>query len=528
MKPEQLRAALARTTGARVAVRETHISWVFLAGDRAFKLKKPLVLPFLDYGSVGRRRRMCGEEVRLNRRLAPEVYLGVSAVIETPDGLALAAETDPRAVDYIVEMRRYDERRTLAALLHSGELALADADAVGRRLAAFHEGCRPARGALGGARGVLAETSRNVEELLGVAKREAEQRDARELGRFLAAFAEAHRSDLDERHRRSLTREGHGDLRAEHVVMGPELQIVDCVEFDERLRTLDVADDLAFLLMDLTARGGGRFAERVKESYRRAGGDCGDDALVNFFAVHRALVRAKVLLVRAAQQPEGGSDHGHLSAQARDLIRLARLLAWRARLPLAIAVCGPPASGKSMLAAVLSEESGLAPISSDLVRKGLAGVAPTAAAGAQHYREEFSVATYHELGRRAAREVSAHGGAIIDATFRRRGHRDAFVAAFGTAAPIVFVQCDAPADVLLARARARRRDPRAVSDADEAVVARERERWEDLDEIEPAARTIVASDRPVTGVRGEVLAWLDQALAAGGQRGTTRTAHSES
>ena len=528
MEPEQLRAALARITGGSVDVRETHISWVFLTADRAFKLKKPVVLPFLDYGTAAQRARMCAEEVRLNRRLAPDVYLGVRSVIDAPGGLELADPTDRRALDYVVEMRRYDEHRTLAARLHSGELTLGDVEAVGERLAAFHAACPPVRGVDGGAEAIAGEVMRNVDELLTIAALEPERRRTHELRRFLAAFVAARHAELDDRRRRGLVREGHGDLRAEHIVVGPPLAIVDCVEFDEALRTLDVADDLAFLVMDLTARGGERFAAAALRGYRAAGGDCGEESLLSFFAVHRALVRAKVLLLAAAQRPPGAAARGHLSAQSRELIALAEGFAWRARRPLVLVVCGPPASGKSTLALDLAEVSGLPRISSDLVRKGLAGLAATVPGRPEHYREEFSLATYRELGQRAAREASRHGGAVVDATFRRRAHRAAFAAAFAAAAPLVFLRCDAPLEVLTARARERARDPHRVSDAGADVVFHEHARWEELDEVPAPDRTVLASDRPAAELRADVLAWLDQRLVSSAPRGTTSTAHDAS
>ncbi len=528
MELEQLRAALERTTGERVEVHETHISWVLVTRDRAFKLKKPVVLPFLDYGSPERRRRMCAEEIRLNRRLAPDIYLGVRSVIDAGAGLELGAGNDPRALDYVVEMRRYDERRTHAARLHSGELTLPDAEAVGGRLARFHAECRVVPRRRDGARATGHELRRNVEELLAVAELAPERRQIHELGRFLAAATAARAGELDARRREGLVREVHGDLRAEHIILSPEIAVVDCVEFDEELRTLDVADDLAFLLMDLTARGGERFAGAVTRGYRAAGGDCGDDQLLSVFAVHRALVRAKVLLVAAGQRAPGAAAHGHLSAQARDLIGLAQRFAWRARLPFVLVVCGPPASGKTTLAVALAEESGLARISSDVVRKRLAGLAATVAARPRHYTEEFSLATYRELGQRAAQEVARHDGAIVDATFRRRAHREAFATGFGAAAPVAFVCCDAPLEVRAARAQVRSREPGRVSDADERVVAQEHGRWEELSEVAAPDLLTVASDRPVAEVRADVLAWLDQRLPSSLPRGTTSTAHDAS
>src|SRR5512133_408173 len=142
--PDRVRNALARSDfylgrPGRVGVRETHVSWVFLAGDRAYKLKKPVVLPFLDYGTPERRREMCREEVRLNRRLGSDLYLGVRGIAATAEGFVLAEEEDPRAIDYVVEMRRYDERATLRARLESGELRRRDVWAVGRVLADVHD-----------------------------------------------------------------------------------------------------------------------------------------------------------------------------------------------------------------------------------------------------------------------------------------------------------------------------------------------------------------------------------------------------
>jgi uncharacterized protein len=525
---EQLRAAFERTTGERVEVHETHISWVLVGGERALKLKKPVVLPFLDYGSPERRRRMCAEEVRLNRRLAPDIYLGVRSVVDGEDGLELATENDSRALDYVVEMRRYDERETLAARLHRGELTRRDAEHLGDRLARFHAACRPVHRRRGGRRATEYELERNVAELLAITELGGERRQIGELGRFLAAAAGARADELEERRRHGLVRDGHGDLRCEHVVLRPQLAVVDCVEFDQELRTLDVADDLAFLLMDLTARGGERFARAVVGGYRTAGGDCGDDQLLSLFAVHRALVRAKVLLVAAGQRAPSAAAHGHLSAQARDLIGLAGWFSWRARLPLVLIVCGPPASGKSTLAATLSDESGLARISSDVVRKRLAGLAATVAAQPRHYTDEFSLATYRELGHRAAKELARNGGAIVDATFRRRAHRAAFASGFAAAGPVAFVRCDAPLGVRAARARARRSDPSRVSDADERIVAQEHGRWEPLHELAGRDLLAVRSDRPAAEVRADVLAWLDQRLASSSPRGTTSTAHDAS
>ena len=463
---EEVRAALVRPEfypdrPDRVDTRETLVSWVFLAGDRAYKLKKPLVLPFLDYGTRQRRREMCGEEVRLNRRLAPDLYLGVRAVAASADGLELAAEDDRRAVDYLVEMRRFNEQRTLAAKLERGELKRGEVVAVGRVLARFHARARRVAAVGVPALAVERRMTENFHELLAIVEQRTEIAWVLALERFAHAFVVAHARMLDARARGGFVREVHGDLRAEHVVLDETLQVVDCIEFDRGLREIDVADDLAFLVMDLAAYGGERFARVLVRAYRDAGGDPGEDRLVAFYAAYRALVRAKVALLRAAQYPVLSSEHGRESAAARDLLGVAERFAWRARLPLVIVICGVPAAGKSHLAQALGEVSGLPHLSSDRTRKRLAGIRPQQRAASAAYSPEFNRLTYAELGRRAARATAACGGALVDATFRHRADRDAFANAFGDAAPLLFVECRAPAGVLAERAAQRDRSATA-------------------------------------------------------------------
>jgi uncharacterized protein len=513
---ETIRAALTRSESyphrpATVELHETHISWVFLAGERAYKLKKPLALDFVDYGTAARRREMCGQEVRLNRRLAPDIYLGVRGVAVTADGVELTAEGDPRAIDFVVEMRRYDERHTLAARLERGELDRGQVSAVGGVLARFHAGA-PQVVTAAPVLAVERRFERNLHELLACVEQRGEVGRVQALERFAHAFIAAHAQTFQTRAVRGRIREGHGDVRAEHVLIDEEVRIVDCVEFDPELRRLDVADDLAFLVFDLAAHGGERFCEPLVQAYRDAGGDPGDDSLIAFFAAYRALVRAKVALVRAAQLPAKNGVHGKESAHARDLINLAERFAWRARLPLVIVVCGVPASGKSLLAQALGGLSGLPHLSSDLTRKRLRGLRSTQRASSETYSTDWNARTYAELGRKAAQAITTRRGAIVDATFRHLADRQAFASALGDSAPLMFVECQAPRSVLAQRAARREHDPQRVSDADVAVVLHEQQTWEPLDEVPANAHLALRTDRPLDQTVGDVLALLDRRL----------------
>jgi len=199
---------------------------------------------------------------------------------------------------------------------------------------------------------------------------------------------------------------------------------------------------------------------------------------------------------------------------AREHLALAERLAWRARLPRALVVCGPPAAGKSLLAQALGERSGLEVVSADETRKTLTGVARTARAPRDAYATEVSARTYGELGRQAAACMAGSGGVIVDATFGQRNLREAFARAFGEAHPTIFCECRAPVDVLRRRARARISDPHRVSDAGPTIAARLAERFEPLEaDISPQNHLVLRSDRPVGELASDIVAMLDSRLA---------------
>lgn len=383
---------------------------------------------------------------------------------------------------------------------------------VGGVLAHFHADVREVRDAGSPVVAVERRFERNVHELLVCVEQRGELARVQALGRLAHAFITAHAHTFQARAAGGRVREGHGDLRAEHVLLDGEVQVVDCVEFERGLRELDVADDLAFLVFDLAAQGGERVGRLLVGGYRDAGGDPGDDSLIAFYAAYRALVRAKIALVRASQLPAGSAEDGHEHARACELIGVAERFAWRARLPLVIVVCGLPASGKSHLARALAEMSGLPHLGSDVTRKRLAGVRSAQRASPESYTLSGTAAP--TLSWRAAAWPRWKGAAgrssmppsVTWPTAKRSPPR------WGAGAPLLYLECHAPRAVLVERAGRRDRDPDRISDADAAVVRRELERWESLDEVPASAHLALRTDRPLEQIVEGVLALLDRRL----------------
>jgi hypothetical protein len=332
--------------------------------------------------------------------------------------------------------------------------------------------------------------------------------------RFADAFMAGHAAILDARAAGGHVREGHGDLRAEHVLIGETVQVFDCAEFDAALRSVDVGADLAFLVMDLARLGRPDLARTLVDAYRHAGGDPGPDELIAFHAANRAWVRAKVAALRGSAPGTPRQRQAGARDEALELFALGERLAWQARLPLTLIVCGPPASGKSELARALSEVSGLTVISSDDTRKRLAGVPATQRAPRDVYNASATERTYADLGRQAAAELGASGGVIVDATFARRADRQAFSAAcLGLLAPLVF-ECRAPAQVIQRRAYRREADPRRVSDAGPQIAALLRGQFEPLaDDVAADRHFVLRTDQPAARTVEDGIAMLDRRLA---------------
>lgn len=502
--PDAVAEAVARRMGATVSVRETHGSIVFLAQDRAFKLRKPVQFGFADCTSTARRRALALADADLARPLAPGSVIGTLDVVQRAGGAVdlVATGSEPGPIDIVVELRRYDERTTLRQLVLHGAADGELCRMVGARIAAFHRRASPATRPVD----PRALIDRNLEEVLPLLGSLTPARERFAVQRFLDAFLFAWADSLDARAAAGLAIDGHGDLRAEHVLISAgTIQVVDRLEFAD-LRSVDVADELAFLQMELLdLSGSDALGDALLDGYRSAGGTVPPRALLAFFGVHRALVRAKVALLRAAQVDGAAADDA--VAQAFHLLSVARRLMWRARGQPILLVTGPPASGKSTLAAALREVSRFPVLSSDAARPREGDTATA------DYSAEGREQVYALLARRAMEA----GPCIVDATFGDEGVQRAFLAGLrrDRRADLVVISCHAPLGERIERARARASAGGSDSDADAEVVVQLAE-LSQVPVFPHAPRLAVDMQAPVCAQVDLVESWLDARLAASG------------
>lgn len=462
----------------RVELLETHISWVLLAGDYAYKVKKPVKLGFLDFGSLAARRFYCEEELRLNRRTAPQLYLEVVPVTGSDADPHMDGEGRP--IEYAVKMRRFPQEALLSCMAEGGTLGAEHIDALARGIAAFHsrvarvDAARP----FGSAAEVLAPALQNfdqIEALIGAAA------DVPELERLrgwtLREHARLHAA-FDARKAGGFVRECHGDLHLGNIVLlDGEPTPFDGIEFNEALRWIDVMNEVAFLVMDLFDRRLPRLAWRLLNGYLEATGDYAGLALLRYYLVYRALVRAKVACIRAHQPNLNAQQGDRAGREYLEYLRLAKVLAENS--PRALVVMhGVAGSGKTTVAQELLEACGAVRLRSDVERKRLqgleAGARTGSALGAGIYTPELTTQTYARLAALSGAVLEAGYPVIVDATFLAWTQRDAFAAlAHESGVPFAIADCEAPEGVLRERVATRQQNASDASEADLEVLGRQ-------------------------------------------------------
>ncbi len=484
---------------------QTHVSWIFLADDTAYKVKKPVDFGFLNFSTIDRRRFYCHEEVRLNSRLCPDIYLGVVEVRETPSGAAFFG--DGPVIDYAVKMRRLPAERMLDRLVEHGEVTTADMRAVARVIAAFHHAAAtsPAISKYGQRERIMANWQENFAQIATNTQTPLSSHELEVIREWVSSVIEGRAEIFERRIAGGFIRECDGDIHLENICLTDgRIYIFDCIEFNERFRYCDTAADVAFLLMDLDYRRRHDLAEAVLDEYLTVSGDAGLCDVIDFYKLYRAFVRGKVESLRQSDTGIEQKERECAGVRAAGYFRLARGYLERQRLKTTLFItCGLTGSGKSTLAAQLSFELGIATYNSDRVRKQMASLPPDTAMRIPFetglYSAAASEATYTELLRLAEEELVAGRSVIIDACFISRELRRPFsqlAARLGV--PCVVLQCSCPDPEQRRRLVERETAGESVSDGRLEILELQRNNFQPPDGSEGIVLNVSTAASPET------------------------------
>jgi aminoglycoside phosphotransferase family enzyme/predicted kinase len=488
---------------AGVRVLETHISWVLLTGEYAYKIKKPVTLGFLDFSTLGLRRYYCEEELRLNRRLAPELYLDLVEIRGTPAAPRIAGEGP--LLEYAIRMREFPQAALASRALASGTFGAAEVDALAAGVARFHSDAPRARAQdrFSAPDTVLEDALQNFEQMLPLIKSAPDDRALRTLRRWTEREFALRRDAIAARKREGFVRECHGDLHLGNIVLLDGRPVpFDCIEFSDGLRWIDVMSEAAFLAMDLEDRGRRDLAWRFLNRYLEATGDYAGIAVLPFYLVYRALVRAKVHLMRSRQGSLRRPEKLRLERAFQNYLRLAGRLA-APEPPALILTHGLSGCGKTTLTQPLIEALGAVRVRSDLERKRAHGLAPLASSGSGVgsglYSAVVNAATYRRLGELAQEALRAGFPVVVDAACLKRAEREAFRAiAERLAVPFTVLDFHAPLEVLRERITQRLARADDASEAGLAVLEHQLAAREALTPAEIAASFSVDATLPVS------------------------------
>jgi len=490
----------------RLHVLQTHSSCVALTGELVYKVKKPVNFGFLDYSTAEKRRALCEAEVRLNRRLCPDVYLDVVPLTTGSGQLRFCGAGPP--VDWAVRMRQLPEADMLPARLAAGTVSAEHIERIAVTLARFHARTPdlPLDG-FGSPEAVAFNVRENLAGLALLVGTELPRAHLDAIRDHSERFLIDRRDLFRERVRAGWVRDGHGDLRAQNICLFEDLQggvqIFDCIEFNNRFRYGDVACDLAYLAMDLDLAGHRDLREVLVSTYEQASGDSGLRSVLPIYLCYRASVRGKIALLAASETeipPAEREQHRDLAAAAFDLALSYAEERSRPRLWITVGYSG---SGKSALAREMARRAPAVVLSSDRVRKELAGVPPAAQLSLASYQAGPVAGVYAELRRRAKPLLVLGMDVILDATFLSRDERrEASWLAANTDADFRILECVCPDPEIRRRLRARAAGDHA-SDAGTDVYEGQIARWEDLASTESA--TCARTDQPPTKSAREVL-----------------------
>ncbi len=478
-----------------IELHQTHTSYVLLVGEFAYKVRKATRFAFIDCSTATRRLALCRREFELNRRLAPDVYLAVVAIGQSGGRFFLIQTTNSPtdAIEFAVKMHRLPEHRRLDFLIKS-QAATADnikqiADTVGN----FHAVTPNTHSwDYGAAASIWRMTIGNLTEIEQLGPPVPLLVKIAQLESYSRRYIAAHWELFNDRARSGHVHEGHGDLRADAIYLTPGgIRIIDCLEFDERLRYVDLANEVAFLAMDVDRLGRPELSQELVAHFAH---DQDLTVLMRFYQSYRATVRAKIELLRSRQSDCATDDQQSGLAAATQLLDLA--INYSAGPKVLLIVCGASGTGKSTLAAMLGEHLDLAVFSSDLIRKRLMGIEQNTRATAPYnqgiYAPEVSIRVYDSLLSEARRTLNMGEGAILDATFSQRSQRQLITrSAQQAGVRPLFIECRASPTTVVQRLLRRQQDGQQISDANVATYLSQIKDFEPIDELPPACHQVV-------------------------------------
>lgn len=446
-----------------VQIIETHISWVFLTDRYAYKLKKSVQFEFLDFSTPELRRSACLDEVRLNGRLAPDVYLAVLPITQDAGG-TLELNGRGQEIDWVVQMRRLPAETALDAVLREDRLAPEDAAAIAKHLTDFYARLPP-QPLSGGVYRQAVDRHIRANGAALLAALSAERARIRRIQSAQLRYLNVEAELIDNRVAAGRVVDGHGDLRPEHIYLDGRPIVIDCIEFSEELRTVDIADELSFLSMECQHLGDGGLGEFVLAKYQRVCKDQVPESLLAFYRSYRALVRAKVALLRSQQQTNGASQ---LSADLiRQYVDLADHYATELGPPCVLIVGGLMGAGKSTLARKLADAFDAELLSTDHIRRSMLGTSELPAGyGEGNYRPDVRSRVYDELFHRASEILNERQSVVLDGTFLTGVLRErAYDMGYRHGAVSLHVQCTCPRQIAYARIQQRAKDGDTESEA---------------------------------------------------------------
>lgn len=480
---------------------QTHISYVFIAGDRVYKVKKPVRFDFLDFSTLERRKHFCEEEFRLNRRLAPTVYIAVEPI--TDDGLrGLVLEGTGPAVEYALRMKRLPEEKMLHRLLARGDASFSVMDAIAHRICDFHQATETGGviDSFGGLETIRRNHDENFEETMPYRDITISAAAHGFLKDWVNYFLDRNEELFHRRVREHRIRDCHGDLHLEHICLDDDIVIFDCIEFNKRFRCLDVAAEIAFLSMDLERKGYYEHERVFVDAYLRYSRDSEIQKLLNFYRCYFAFVRGKVTSFRINDPATEERDRAEIASEALQYFDSALRYAARLDKPALLILSGLMGTGKSSLARRLAESLNARVIQTDVLRKEMLGIQPAERHpepfGQGIYSDEISRDTYRKALEQAETYLASGETVIIDASFRKQAERErARNTAKRQGVDFFLVECVCPEEEIHDRLDRRLANRGAASDGRWELYESQKKTFDPLSNLLPGEHILADTSR---------------------------------